>query len=732
MINFKTAQDFIDNFTGYLPVGSVVSFNGNTEVGDGGHGRWIKNAVTGTPSQSPTDLINALLNDADGNQWEMLSTTAYLEEFGGGGDWNGSTGTDNSAALIAALASRKKIKFTNGKRYMFSNPVAVTNTDVNIDFNEAEIIQNGDFDLLSVEQDFTDIQVVSSFNKSALIDLTNGDIGSDTRTTAITVEDGSAYTKGDIVKIYSDDFIAGVAAANKERKGEFAKVAGVDGDEVYFFSQLRENYATNVRLAKMSDQYRVRVVNGIFDHDGSINPTYSGSVIHLTGCFEPELVNLHAKRTRSEFVELDACFGAKSFNITAKQLTTSFANFAYGYVLVEYACEAGLHIGLKGWDARHVYTDGTRSTEEDDTRVSRYGSTRSVMVVNGYGFNSQNASFDTHYSARGGLFIGCISELPYNGPNGTQLNYQLRGVGASILDCRSFGGRGYRINGAYDELGAGRDNSIIDCHHSFISTANQNLPAVEVTGPSDTNRVTGARIINLTTDQLGGSSMHYLIENAEVEIINPQARMKFSSDGFGEIVRVIENSNVVVDGGSLNYDGSSGLYMRPVRILDGNSQVVMLNTRINGLISHICDMSSEDSTFICKNIQMTVAPQNESGVTDEGAGHVSIDYLVNHGVTANRAVFAVTYAAAGNKAVDLEYRGAPRLFLSVTADQIATRITTITNGAFIGQTLTVQSAFDSTNSIFIYTGAILINANIEILQGQSYTLMWNGSAWTSG
>jgi len=47
--------------------------SGFTTSGDGGSGNWKQNGVTGqTPSQSPAQLGNALLNDASGNQWGLV------------------------------------------------------------------------------------------------------------------------------------------------------------------------------------------------------------------------------------------------------------------------------------------------------------------------------------------------------------------------------------------------------------------------------------------------------------------------------------------------------------------------------------------------------------------------------------------------------------------------------------------------------------------------------------
>ena len=57
-----------------LPVGTVVVTGGYTSPGDGGGAQWVKTATTGTASQSPTQLVDGLLNDASGNQWGLVTS----------------------------------------------------------------------------------------------------------------------------------------------------------------------------------------------------------------------------------------------------------------------------------------------------------------------------------------------------------------------------------------------------------------------------------------------------------------------------------------------------------------------------------------------------------------------------------------------------------------------------------------------------------------------------------
>jgi hypothetical protein len=73
-----TTVELIASTRGYLNL-TVINTTGFTTSGDGGKGGWKQNGVTGqTPSQSPAQLLNGLLNDGNGNQWSINPTYGPL------------------------------------------------------------------------------------------------------------------------------------------------------------------------------------------------------------------------------------------------------------------------------------------------------------------------------------------------------------------------------------------------------------------------------------------------------------------------------------------------------------------------------------------------------------------------------------------------------------------------------------------------------------------------------
>ena len=105
-----------------LPVftGEIRETSGFATGGDGGKAQWEFNGVTGqTPSQTPAQLGDALLNDANGNQWGLVKNNSlYAQCLGAKGD-----GSNVYAALLACVNSRHVYKLKNLSVYGIATPI---------------------------------------------------------------------------------------------------------------------------------------------------------------------------------------------------------------------------------------------------------------------------------------------------------------------------------------------------------------------------------------------------------------------------------------------------------------------------------------------------------------------------------------------------------------------------------------------------------------------------------
>ena len=106
-----TTTDLINSIDAYA-ADTLINSTGCIFSGDGGAGSWVQNGVTGqTASQSPAQLGNALLNDASGNQWSLVSKPVNVKMLGAVGLVE-SGGASARLAVQAAINSFKNPDLT--------------------------------------------------------------------------------------------------------------------------------------------------------------------------------------------------------------------------------------------------------------------------------------------------------------------------------------------------------------------------------------------------------------------------------------------------------------------------------------------------------------------------------------------------------------------------------------------------------------------------------------------
>jgi parallel beta-helix repeat protein len=111
---YATTLDLIASEEG-SSANDIVESQGYTTKGDGGAAVWKQNGVTGqTVRQSPAQLGDALLNDANGNQWGLLTNNSInVKSLGSTGDGT----TDDTATLQAALNTGKYVFIPKTSNY---------------------------------------------------------------------------------------------------------------------------------------------------------------------------------------------------------------------------------------------------------------------------------------------------------------------------------------------------------------------------------------------------------------------------------------------------------------------------------------------------------------------------------------------------------------------------------------------------------------------------------------
>lgn len=95
-----TTTDLINSNSSNIAVGTAITTTGFYANGDGGDGKWIKTADTGTPSQTPAQFGDTKFTDAQGNVFDLvLSGEINVAKLGAG------YGSDDTSAFN--LATKK-------------------------------------------------------------------------------------------------------------------------------------------------------------------------------------------------------------------------------------------------------------------------------------------------------------------------------------------------------------------------------------------------------------------------------------------------------------------------------------------------------------------------------------------------------------------------------------------------------------------------------------------------
>ena len=135
-----TTTDLIASTATFAAATSIPT-SGFTTSGDGGNGSWKQTGLTGqTPSQSPAQLGDALLNDGNGNQWELVITTKSTPTQLGAKRNGIADDTAPTNAFISTLFSKGYRGYVNldSGTYRTTSPIVLTGTGMALRGNGAE------------------------------------------------------------------------------------------------------------------------------------------------------------------------------------------------------------------------------------------------------------------------------------------------------------------------------------------------------------------------------------------------------------------------------------------------------------------------------------------------------------------------------------------------------------------------------------------------------------------
>jgi hypothetical protein len=258
--------------------------------------------------------------------------------------------------------------------------------------------------------------------------------GVSTPSSAVTkvVAAGHDCSVGDIVKIVSDDQVVPTSAVN-HRRGEFAYVADVDGNDLYLPGYLLETYTTTPRLVRVRQEPRLVWEGPTFE--ATSGQAWTIFMLRVRGFYRPR-VRTGFKNGYSVGLDISSCYMAEvdveGVNMLNRVQSASIA----GYLVQDQASYMS-RVKLAGTDARHGYTNTTpTSTTSDEPYL--YGRTEGSVVTGSF-VGSSAAAFDTHTEAVGITFDGARSAATWGGESAAGTGIQMRGTRVKAVNCADRG-----------------------------------------------------------------------------------------------------------------------------------------------------------------------------------------------------------------------------------------------------------------------------------------------------
>lgn len=660
-----------------------------------------------------------------GSEFKPLARVS-LRAFGAVGDGT----TNDSAAYMDAISSGWPLKGAGADSYLVTSTSRLTDTTVDFDGNNCQFLI-GDTELLSASASFTLDTDINSFSDTTA-DLSDGTTGTG-EVTVLNVASGSGYASGDIVKVFSDDFILGETSSR--RRGEYAQVFSVSGNAITLFTRILGIYTTNPRVAKMNRDVSIRFTNHRVRPAPNALESWSTPAMRIEGYVSPLFGHIEYNDLLERALLLVSCYKPKTFFLRGERIRTSQEFNAFGYLIHEIACHAGYHHRPEGRDVRHVYTCSAFSlTEQNSSNIKNFGGTSGSTVDHGYGFNCKASAFDTHADGENITFAGCVAESPHKGNLGALFNYGLRGRNNKCVGCFSIGGNGYRAFSDFGSVDNSRDHEFNDCSHVANQHETEPRAAFEVFGTAS-GSVKGVVVNNPKVYARGGVASAFRSEWGDMEVRNPVLKMEQSETA--DVFKAVEGGVIRSYGGSLDYTGATGSNLRTIRCFNNDSQIYVDSLRIitNPNWALLVDMGNADGVGIATNIDLTGEPSfNSTGIAGtSGSPTCYVDWVVNGGRDGTVAkLAAVTRNSSGGFPIDVGLLGSPVIYYTVIATTSEVNGASFTAGHFEGQELVVRNHPTSSNNIILTSGT---NGDfgpaVTLEIGKAFRLRWDGFNWVS-
>lgn len=273
---------------------------------------------------------------------------------------------------------------------------------------------------------YTDIFSITDFARTSVtID------GTTTTATRLTVADNSAYQRGDVVRVVSDDVdldADAASGASLRRRGESAIVCATGGSNYIYLAGWLEDYnlyLDNPRVGKMSTtpfSIRNLRVNSSLDN--------TSSILYMNAPYKPH-IELDVRDHGSIVVSSNGAYRG-NFYLNGSGKGTSGGSLGYLFNDIS-GTQNTLH-SPRGQYFRHIQTTNHNTVVANSNSLHLYGATRDHTVLYGVAESAQGVPWDEHPGARRTKWVGCSAMGRIGNTSTAGTAYQCRGRDAQIID----------------------------------------------------------------------------------------------------------------------------------------------------------------------------------------------------------------------------------------------------------------------------------------------------------
>jgi hypothetical protein len=257
---------------------------------------------------------------------------------------------------------------------------------------------------------------------------------------------------GDRVRIVSDDQNLGAEAGKK--RGEFARVAAVDGGDILCLP-IRDSYPTNPRVL-LYGRDRIAVHGLLLENDPALLEVADAKqgLLRVVAAPDPLFGDLEFRNGTRAGLWLMGCFAERVRDCRFYRGINSTATGQPGYGGIVSCGGYGRWSGCWFEDWRHGFTTIQPTTFPDQPWT--YGSAEHTEVESSDFLDCTNAGADWHGDARFCRFLDVRVWGGRRGPTSGRLGVQLRGEETSVVDALVYGCRVVSVGNQPGEVGRHR------------------------------------------------------------------------------------------------------------------------------------------------------------------------------------------------------------------------------------------------------------------------------------